>query len=105
MESFSTFFTATLVDESGAEVASFEKVGVNKWPSSSSDATRLIMTRDWGTTLNFYTRDAVVVDANGVITAVYTYAENVTIPEGGYVLCQRARRQYEAASLIPAKLA
>ena len=82
VESFSTFFTATLVDESGAEVASFEKVGVNKWPSSSSDATRLIMTRDWGTTLNFYTRDAVVVDANGVITAVYTYAENVTIPGG-----------------------
>lgn len=97
VESFSTFFTATLVDESGAEVASFEKVGVNKWPSSSSDATRLIMTRDWGTTLNFYTRDAVVVDANGVITAVYTYAENVTIPEGGYVLCQRARRQYEGS--------
>ncbi len=89
----------------GQKWTPLEQVGVNRWPSSSTDATRLIMTRDWGTTLNFYTRDAVVVDANGVITAVYTYAENVTIPEGGYVLCQRPAGSTKAASLIPAKLA
>ena len=95
VESFSTQFTARLIDSSGSQVAEFESVGVNKWPSSSSDATRLLMTRDWGTNLNFYTRDAIVVDANGTVTAKYTYAENVSIPEGGFVLCQRARRQYE----------
>lgn len=96
VESFSTLFSATLMDVDGNKVASFDNVGVNKWPSSNTDAARLIMTRDWGKTLNFSTRDAVVVDANGVITGVYQYASgNVAIPEGGFVLCQKARRQYE----------
>lgn len=96
VENFSTLFSATLKDQNGKEVAKFENVGMNKWPSNNYDATRLIMTRDWGNTLNFSTRDAVVVDANGTITNVFTYASgNVSIPEGGFVLCQKARRQYE----------
>lgn len=96
VESFETLFTTTLVGEDGKEIASFENVIVNKWPSNNTDASRLLMTRDWGKTLNFSTRDAVVVDANGTITAVYQYASgNVDIPEGGFVLCQKARRQYE----------
>ena len=95
VESFSTQFSATLLDQNGNAVSTVEQVGVNKWPSNSSDGTRLMMTRDWGTRLNFSTRDAVVVDANGTITAVYQNASNVDIPQGGYVLCQKSRRQYE----------
>ncbi len=96
VENFSTLFSATLTDETGKEVAKFENVGMNKWPNNDYDATRMIMTRDWGRTLNFSTRDAVAVDANGTITNVFTYASgNVAIPEGGFVLCQKARRQYE----------
>ncbi|MGI6254651.1 MAG: S-layer homology domain-containing protein [Acutalibacter sp.] len=96
VENFSTLFSATLKDANGKEVAKFDNVGMNKWPNNNYDATRMIMTRDWGTKLNFSTRDAVVVDANGTITNMYTYASgNVDIPQGGFVLCQKARRQYE----------
>lgn len=95
VQSFKTLLTATLSSTDGNDISSVENVVVNKWPSSSTDAARLIMTRDWGQQLNFSTRDAVVVDANGTITAVYQNASNVNIPQGGYVLCQKARRQYE----------
>ena len=98
VENFSTLFSATLKDKDGNVVDKFENVGMNKWPNNNYDATRMIMTRDWGTKLNFSTRDAVVVDANGTITNVYTYASgNVDIPQGGFVLCQKARRQYEGS--------
>lgn len=95
VESFSTFVTATLTDTEGQELSTVENVVVNKWPSSSTDAARIVATRDWGRQLNFPTRDAVVVDSSGTITAIYQNAANVDIPENGFVLCQRSRRQYE----------
>lgn len=95
VESFKTLVTATLTDAEGQELSVVENVVFNRWPSSSTDATRILATRDWGTKLNFPTRDAVVVDSSGTITAIYQNASNVDIPQGGFVLCQRSRRQYE----------
>lgn len=96
VESFKTLITTTLIDDAGQEVDSFENVVVNKWPSNSTDGTRLLMTRDWGRTLNFSTWRSVVVDASGTIIAVYQNAGgDVSIPEGGFVLCQKAKRLYE----------
>ena len=74
VQSFKTLLTATLSSTDGNDISSVENVVVNKWPGSGTDAARLIMTRDWGQQLNFSTRDAVVVDANGTITAVYQNA-------------------------------
>ena len=68
-------------------------VVVNRWPSNSGDGTRLLMTRDWGTRLNFSTWMAVVVNANGTITAVHQNASNVDIPRGG--LCAVPEGQAE----------
>lgn len=93
VEGFSTLHTATLQKQDGTNSV-LKGIIVNKWPSSGSDATRIIYTRDWGHTLCFPARDAVTVDENGVITAVNTY-KDVDIPEKGFVLAQRARRQYE----------
>ena len=94
VESFATYYYATLSDSSGA-ISTVRKVGVNKWPSHAADATRLIMTRDWGKQINFYARDAIVVNSSGTITAVYHNVSNVDIPQNGYVLCQRSRRADE----------
>ena len=94
VESFTTYVDVALSDSSGV-VSTLQKASVNHWPTNASDATRLIMTRDWGTRLNFSARDALVVDAAGTITAVYHNAANVDIPQEGYVLCQHARRENE----------
>ena len=67
---------------------------VNRQPSSAADAARILFTRDWGSTLGFPARDAIVVDNTGTITQVAHY-QDVAIPQGGYVLAQRSRRQYE----------
>lgn len=93
VESFTTLHSAALLKEDGTE-STVDHVGVNKWPSSDKDATRIIYTRDWGHTLCFPARDAVTVDENGVITAVDSY-KDVDIPEKGFVIAQRARREYE----------
>lgn len=95
VESFSTDITAILQNADGQQVDAVEQVVVNRWPSNSGDGTRLLMTRDWGTRLNFSTWMAVVVDANGTITAVHQNASNVDIPAGGFVLCQKAKRKFE----------
>ncbi len=73
-----------------------QKVSANKWPSSSTDAARLVFTRDWGHTLCFDAKDAVTVDSEGFITSVAA-DKDVAIPslDEGYVLAQRSRRQYE----------
>lgn len=95
IESFSTLHKVSL-SQTGAEPIEISGVLVNRWPSTGSDATRILYTRDWGKTLCFPARDAVTLDKNGVVTAKTTYAD-VSIPEDGYVLAQRARRQYEGS--------
>ncbi len=47
-------------------------------------------TRAFGATVPGHVHTAVVVDENGVVTAKYTDADNVPIPEKGYVLCKRS---------------
>lgn len=103
IENFSVPYTLSIEreidagEETGDEAGGMEtikKVGVNRWPSSPTDSTRIIYTRDWGHTLCFPAKDAVTVDENGVITAV-DHDKDVEIPEKGYVLAQRSRRQYE----------
>lgn len=103
VESFTTYFDVTLSDGNG-EVSRLSKVSVNHWPTHSADATRLIMTRDWGTRLNFSARDALVVDSSGTITAVYHNVQNVDIPQNGYVLCQHSRRAQEGNFFDSAKV-
>lgn len=93
IESFSTLHTATLFLDDGTE-STLKGVIVNRWPSSKSDATRILFTRDWGHELCFPARDAVTIDQNGYVTAVAHNAD-VAIPEKGYVLAQRCRRPDE----------
>ena len=93
IQNFSTLHTVTLHKEDG-EDSVLTHVTVNRWPSSATDATRILYTRDWGSSLGFPARDAVVIDESGKVLAVYQYTD-VTIPETGYVLAQRSRRTYE----------
>lgn len=93
IESFSTLHSATLqlADE---EPITIQKLAFNRWPNNDKDATRIIFTRDWGHTLAFTAKDAVTVDENGVILSV-DHDKDVDIPENGYVIAQKARREYE----------
>ncbi len=93
IQNFSTSYTATLHKADGTETT-LQKLGFNTWPTSQTDATRILFTRDWGHELCFTAKDAVVIDETGVITAV-VHDQDVAIPEKGYVLAQRARRWQE----------
>lgn len=70
-------------------------VNRNRRPSSPSDPTRIVFDRRWGKSVGLKAKDAIVVDSNGKITHVLRDANDVAIPEYGYVLFQSARRQYE----------
>ena len=93
IQNFSTQHTVTLHKEDGTDSV-LHNVTVNRWPSSATDATRILFTRDWGSTLGFPARDAVVLDEDGTVRYVTHYAD-VEIPKTGYVLAQRSRRTYE----------
>lgn len=93
IKNFSTYHTATLHKGDGA-TSVVDSVVVNRKPSGSNDAARILFTRDWGSSLGFSARDAVVLDENGVITQV-VQNQDVAIPAQGYVLAQRSRREYE----------
>ena len=90
IKNFSTLHTATLHKGDGT-TSVIESIVVNRQPSSAADAARILFTRDWGSTLGFPARDAIVVDSTGTITQVAHY-QDVAIPQGGYVLAQRSRR-------------
>lgn len=94
IENFATIhkITYTRADQTVEELT---KLGFNTWPTSKQDATRILFTRDWGHTLAFTARDAVTIDADGTVLAV-DHNKDVEIPEGGYVLAQRARRWMES---------
>ena len=72
----------------------FESVSKNRRPSTGIDATRIIFDRRWGSSVGIYVRDAIAVE-NGVITKVVHEGNDIEIPQNGYVLYQRSRREYE----------
>ena len=93
IENFATIHRITRAreDETMEELT---KLGFNTWPTSETDATRILFTRDWGHTLAFKAKDAVTVDLDGTVLAV-DHDTDVEIPAQGYVLAQRARRWQE----------
>lgn len=93
IESFSTSISATLTTLDGYET-SLNNLVVNKWPSSDTDPTRILFTRDWGHRLFFTARDALTFGTDGIITAK-TRDKDEAIPGSGFVLAQQARREYE----------
>lgn len=93
IQNFSTEHTVTLPKEDGT-YSVISGVTVNRWPSSSTDGARILFTRDWGTSLAFIAKDAVTLAEDGTVLAV-EHDVDAAIPEKGYVLAQRARRQYE----------
>ncbi len=86
IQSFATRHTAILRPGLEDQVV-LEHIVVNQKPSET-DSTRVMFTRDWGTSLGFAASDAVVVDAGGTVTQVL-HGEDAAIPAGGYVLLQR----------------
>lgn len=93
IENFATEHKVSRTKEDGS-TEELTKVTVNVWPSGETDATRILFTRDWGKDLAFTAKDAVTIDENGTVLAV-DHDKNVSIPEKGYVLAQRARRWNE----------
>ena len=69
-------------------------VAVNVWPSSKTDSTRIIYTRDWSGTLGFKPKYAVRVRNDGYVTAVYR-DQDVTIDWDSYLLVQQGERKYQ----------
>ena len=93
IQNFGIWYTVTLHKEDG-EDSVFRDVAFNRRPSSATDGTRILFTRDWGGSLGFPASDAVVLDENGQILSIH-HNEDIAIPQTGYVLAQRSRRTYE----------
>lgn len=93
IENFTTQHTITLHKEDGTDSV-LKGVVVNRWPSRPTDAARILFTRDWGHNLAFTAKDAVTLAEDGTILSI-AHDSDVPIPETGYVLAQRARREYE----------
>lgn len=89
IENFATRHRAVLHSVQGEAV--LENVGFNQKPMVPQDTTRVVFTKDFGTSLTFTARDAVVVSSGGFITQVL-HNTDVNIPSDGYVLAQRSRR-------------
>lgn len=93
IQNFTTNHVLSLTKEDGTE-SEIKGVTVNKWPSGEKDGARILFTRDWGHTLCFEAVDAVTLDEEGNILSV-EHNKDVSIPEHGYVLAQKSRREYE----------
>lgn len=93
VKNFKIYQTITLRKNS----ETFKEVKMNIAPNNGKDATRIIFDRSWGSSISFGypLSDAVAVDSSGKITNVYSKVSSVSIPSGGYVLCQATRREYE----------
>lgn len=102
VQNFTTRHTVTLHKEDGTDSV-LEQVMFNTWPNSKTDASRILFTRDWGHTLCFPAKDAVTLDENGVILSI-DHDKDVSIPDKGFVLAQRSRRQYEGDFFDSCKL-
>ncbi len=84
--------TAKLLQD-GEEVSRYEEVGCN-FAFGPSDGSRMIFTDAFGDKIPGTVKCAAVCDKNGVVTSVFDSdtAKSVSIPKGGFVLCQRQRR-------------
>jgi len=87
IQSFKTWQSAVLRRKTDGGEAALDYIVVNQKPSQT-DPTRVIFTRDWGQSLGFSVKDAVVVGPDGVVTQVL-HNSDAAIPAGGYVLIQR----------------
>lgn len=94
VENFSTDVTVTVTKGDGSQLVA-RKAGVNRYPDTPADATRVVFTRDWGGSLGFTPKYAAAVDAWGNVVDVG--GKNMSIPEGGFVLAQRGPRQEDAS--------
>lgn len=94
IQHFTTKHTVTLHKEDGSDSV-LAGVIVNRWPSGDSDGARILFTRDWGKNLCFTARYAVTIAEDGTVLAIAENAD-VEIPESGYVLAQKAKREYES---------
>ena len=76
--------------------ATLEEVGLN-YKLSDDDGTRMIYTKEFGDTTPGAVRMAVVCDHDGVVQKVVDayYGEVVSIPEDGFLLCEKKRRDEE----------
>lgn len=95
IENFKVVRIPVLQKADGREIVLNTNTTTNVAPNSSKDASRIIYTRAWGSSVGIYVRDAVAVDKDGYITQKVQEANDIGIPEGGYVLYQRTRREYE----------
>lgn len=68
------------------------QVSIHKKPTTSGDTTRIIFGDTWGTSVGFSTQRSIVIDKNNSVTAVNEYNANISIPAGGYVICQQTKR-------------
>ena len=93
VENFRTEVSASLYKQNGTE-ASAGSLGVNRLPSSAQDGTRIMFTRDWGSSLGFSAKYAAAVDSSGIVTAVYR-DQDAPIPQDGYLLAQRGERKWD----------
>ncbi len=87
VQAFATRHTAILRRAGGEEDVAVENIVVNQKPSST-DSTRVIFTRDWGTSLGFSVSDAIVVGGSGAVIQVL-HDTDTAIPADGFVLIQR----------------
>lgn len=84
--------TAKLVQD-GNVVSQYEEVGCN-FAFGDADGSRMVFTGIFGDQVPGTVKCAAVCDKNGVVTSVFDSdtAKSVSIPEDGFVLCQRHRR-------------
>lgn len=89
--------TATLYRNGQAvPEGTLEEVGCN-YTLAENDGTRMVYTREYGDMVPGKMEAAVVCDGSGQIVKVVDswYGEEVAIPEEGFVLCERTRRDKE----------
>lgn len=87
VENFTTQVSVTAIDSQG-NWQEAKSVGVNILPGAN-DSTRLIFTRDWGSSLGFTAKYAAALDTYGNVTAVYR-DQDAPIPSNGCLLVQRS---------------
>jgi len=95
IENFKVMRVPVLHKGDGSTITLNTNTTTNVSPNSAKDSSRIIFTRAWGSSVGIYVKDAIAVGKDGYIVQKAQDANNINIPEGGYVLYQRARREYE----------
>lgn len=103
VQNFATYHRAALHPKDGGKEIALEDVGLNQKPMVAQDPTPIIFTKDYGAKLAFTAKDAIVVDANGVITKM-AHDVNLDVPSTGFILARRARKATADAFFNTAKV-